>query len=229
MLPSAPGPIGETPALLVIDPQRDFLSPDGAVYCPSSSVGDTAEVVDNIQALVDVARGADVPIVWTKESHRADHADYGAEGLSVEADHTIAGTDGEQFLRTLDVREDDLPDAEYLVTKRRYNCFHNTDLRHLLSTYGVDTLLVAGVTTNVCVHYTAQGAHERDFVFRVVEECTAGTSQELHDAALEMLAYLQPGGVQSLADTVSALETYEGNDVVSRVKATGSVLPSSTD
>ncbi len=44
MLPTGPGAIGETPALLVIDPQRDFLDPEGAVYCPSSSVGDTERV-----------------------------------------------------------------------------------------------------------------------------------------------------------------------------------------
>jgi len=223
MLPTDPGPIGATPALLVIDPQRDFLSPDGAVYCPSSSVGDTAQVVENVRALVEAARAADVPIVWTKESHRPDYADYGAELLSVEQDHTIAGTDGEKFIETLGVQEGDLPAAEYLVRKRRYNCFHNTDLSHLLSTFGVDTLVLAGVTTNVCVHYTAQGAHERDYVFRVVEECTAGTSQALHDSALEMLDYLQPGGVQSLSAVTDALGSYDGNEVVTRVKETGSV------
>jgi len=223
MLPPDPGPIGETPALLVIDPQRDFLSPDGAVYCPSSSVVSTERVVENIRTLVAAARAADVPVIWTKESHRPDYADYGAELLSVEQDHTIAGTDGEKFLETLDVAESELPPAEYLVRKRRYNCFHNTDLAHLLSTFDVDTLLIAGVTTNVCVHYTAQGAHERDFVFRVVEECTAGTSQQLHDAALEMTEYLQPGGVQPLGAVEAELAEYGGNEIVSRVKSTGSV------
>ena len=223
MLPPDPGPIGETPALLVIGPQRDFLSPDGAVYCPSSSVTSTERVVENIRTLVAAARAADVPVIWTKESHRPDYADYGAELLSIEQDHTIAGTDGEKFLETLDVAESELPPAEYLVRKRRYNCFHNTDLAHLLSTFDVDTLLIAGVTTNVCVHYTAQGAHERDFVFRVVEECTAGTSQQLHDAALEMTGYLQPGGVQPLGAVEAELAEYGGNEIVSRVKSTGSV------
>lgn len=213
-----------TPALLVIDPQYDFVDPEGSVYCPSSSVESTDAVVDNIQTLVTDAREADLPIIWTKESHRPDRADYGAELLSAELDHTIAGTEGERLLSTFDVAEDDLPPAEYLVKKRRYNCFHNTDLSHLLSTFDVDTLLLAGVTTNVCVHYTAQGAHERDYVFRVVEECTAGTSQSLHDGALDMLDYLQPGGVQSLDAVLAALDEYRGNEVVRRVKETGSVV-----
>lgn len=224
MLPTDPGAIGETPALLVIDPQHDFLDPDGAVYCPSSSVGDTEQVIRNINALVDTAREANLPIIWTKESHRPDHSDYGAEMLSVEQDHTIAETEGEEFIDELVIPDTGLPAAEYVVRKRRYNCFHNTDLMHLLSTFDIDTILIAGVTTNVCVHYTAQGAHERDFVFRVIEDCTAGTSQSLHDAALKMLDYLQPGGVQSLTSVTAALEDFSGNPVVEKIKRDGSIL-----
>jgi len=224
MIPTDPGTIGETPALLIIDPQHDFLDPEGAVYCPSSSVNDTKQVITNINTLVETARAADLPIIWTKESHRPDHSDYGAEILSVEKDHTIAETLGEEFVEELEIPEGGLPAAEYVVRKRRYNCFHNTDLMHLLSTFDIDTVLIAGVTTNVCVHYTAQGAHERDFVFRVIEDCTAGTSQPLHNAALEMLDYLQPGGVQSLVSVTESLEEYSGNPVVQQIKQDGSVV-----
>ena len=224
MIPTDPGTIGETPALLIIDPQHDFLDPEGAVYCPSSSVNDTKQVITNINTLVETARAADLPIIWTKESHRPDHSDYGAEILSVEKDHTIVETLGEEFVEELEIPEGGLPAAEYVVRKRRYNCFHNTDLMHLLSTFDIDTVLIAGVTTNVCVHYTAQGAHERDFVFRVIEDCTAGTSQPLHNAALEMLDYLQPGGVQSLVSVTESLEEYSGNPVVQQIKQDGSVV-----
>ena len=224
MIPTDPGTIGETPALLIIDPQHDFLDPEGAVYCPSSSVNDTKQVITNINTLVETARAADLPIIWTKESHRPDHSDYGAEILSVEKDHTIVETLGEEFVEELEIPEGGLPAAEYVVRKRRYNCFHNTDLMHLLSTFDIDTVLIAGVTTNVCVHYTAQGAHERDFVFRVIEDCTAGTSQPLHNAALEMLDYLQPGGVQSLISVTESLEEYSGNPVVQQIKQDGSVV-----
>ena len=224
MLPTDPGAIGKTPALLVIDPQYDFLDPDGAVYCPSSSVGDTEQVIRNIKTLVETAREASLPIIWTTESHRPDHSDYGAEMLSVEQDHTIVETEGEEFIDELVIPDTGLPAAEYVVRKRRYNCFHNTDLMLLLSTFDIDTILIAGVTTNVCVHYTAQGAHERDFVFRVIEDCTAGTSQSLHDAALEMLDYLQPGGVQSLTSVTAALEDFPGNPVVKKIKRDGSIL-----
>lgn len=224
VLPTDPGTIGEQPALVVIDPQNDFLNEDGAVYCPSSSVGDVNNVIENIRQLVQSARKAEIPIIWTKESHRPDLSDYGAELLSIEEEHTIAGTEGEHISSAFDVGEGDLPAGEYLIKKRRYNCFHNTDLNHLLSTYDIDTLIIAGVTTNVCVHYTAQGAHERDYIFRVVEEATAGTDTDLHHAALDMLNYLQPGGVQQLSEVQAALEQYDGNDILRRVISDGSVL-----
>ncbi|ERG94366.1 MAG: nicotinamidase-like amidase [Haloquadratum walsbyi J07HQW2] len=74
---------------------------------------------------------------------------------------------------------------------------------HSFLAFDIDTILVAGAMMNVCVHHTAQGAHERDFVFRVVEEYTAGTSQSPHDAALEMLDYLQSGRVHSLTSVTT--------------------------
>jgi nicotinamidase-related amidase len=219
-----PGPIGGTPALLVIDPQRDFLEPDGAVFCSATSVGNTEEVIANIDRVVEAARAADVPVVWSKELHRPDFADSGLERLADPA-HTVSGTVGAEFVPALDVPEDeaDLPPAEYLVSKRRYNLFFNTDLEHLLATYGVDTVVLVGVTTDVCVHYTAQGAHERDYLYRVVEECTAAVDQEVHEAALRLCSARLPDGVQSIEPVIEAFEAYEGNPVVRRVKETGTV------
>ena len=225
MLQTDPGTIGENPALLVVDAQQDFMDPDGALYCPCSSVEDTETVTGNIRSVVETARAADIPIIWTKESHRPDGSDYGTEWLDPDMiDHTVSGTDGESILPTLDVDEDDLPPAEYVLYKSRYNCFHNTDLEHLLDTFDVDTLLITGVTTAVCVHYTAHGALERDYVFRVVEECTAESTDEIHEAALTILDYIQPDGVESQSAIESALEEYDGNEVVERVKSTGRVV-----
>ena len=109
MLPRDPGMIGIRPALVVIDPQVDFLNEDGSVYCPSSSVSDTETVIENIKTLVQAARESEIPIIWTKESHRPDFADYGAEILSAELQHTMAGTEGERIISAFDVTENDLP------------------------------------------------------------------------------------------------------------------------
>jgi nicotinamidase-related amidase len=225
MFPTDPGVIGDNPALLVVDAQQDFMDPDGALYCPCSSVEDTETVVENISSVVETARAADVPIIWTKESHRPDGSDYGTEWLNRDMiDHTVSGADGEQLVSGLDVTDDDLPPGEYMLYKRRYNCFYNTDLEHLLNTFEVDTLLITGVTTAVCVHYTAHGALERDYVFRVLEECTAESTDRIHEAALTILDYIQSDGVVSQSDVEAALEHYDGNETVERVKSTGRVV-----
>jgi len=113
--------------------------------------------------------------------------------------------------------------AEYLIEKRRYDFFHRTDLEHVLDTYDVDTVLLVGFMTNVCVHYTAHGAHERDYLFRAVEECTAAPTRDLHEAALRFMRYLQPRGVPGVEAVLAALSDYGGNPLVRRVKETGRV------
>lgn len=217
MIPRNPGTIGENPAVIVIDPQVDFV--DGEI-----SIDDDPDAfVDNVNALVNAARDADVPVIWSKESHRRDHADFGVERYSSAGEHTMEGTAGEAYVSDLDVDIDDLNPAEYHVTKRRYDLFYGTDLEHLLDTYDIDTVVLAGVTTHVCVHYTAHGAHNRDFVVRVVEECTADRD-DWHEIGLRSIAYLQPDSVVTLADVTEALAEFDGNDVVRSVKETGSVF-----
>jgi nicotinamidase-related amidase len=225
MVPTDAGPIGDTPALLVIDPQKDALTAEGALGCPANSAGGMDAVIENINAVVGAARDADVPIIWTEEVHRPDLADYGGELLSSEPEHGMADAEDTGFHEDIDADADDLGPAEYLLTKRRYDCFHNTDLPHLLETFDTDTLVLTGVMTNVCVHYTAHGAHERDYAFRTVEECTAAPEQDLHDSALRFMRYLQPDGVPSIDPVLEAFEAYGGNPVVERVKETGRVAP----
>ncbi len=211
--------IGDRPALLVVDPQQDFLHPDGDLYCGVASDGtDSSTVIERINEVAALARENDVPIVWSKERHRKDGSDRGTELLWESATHTTCGTWGEEFVNELDVDPDALGPAEYVVEKRRYNLFYGTDLDHLLRTFDIDTVLLTGVTTSVCVHYTAQGALERDYVFRTIEDCTADETKELHEAGLRCQNHLQPGGVQPMTDICKELTEYEGNPIMEHFK-----------
>lgn len=218
--------IGDRPALLVIDPQRDFLDPEGALFCGVTSDGaGVSAVVKRINDLVELARNSNIPIIWSKERHRADGSDRGTELLREDPTHTTNDTWGEKFVDELAVDADALGPGEYLVEKRRYNLFHGTDLDHLLSTFDIDTVILTGVTTSVCVHYTAQGALERDYVYRTVEDCTADKEQALHEAGLRCQRQIQPGGVQPLDAIRGELATYEGNPAVQEVKSAQSFPP----
>lgn len=211
--------IGDRPALLVIDPQRDFLHPEGDIFCGVTSDGsDSSVVIERINDVVNLAREHDVPIIWSKERHRVDGADRGSELMWENPTHTTCGTWGENLVDDLEVDTDALGPGEYMVEKRRYNLFHGTDLNHLLQHFDIDTVILTGVTTSVCVHYTAQGALERDYVFRTIEDCTADETKELHEAGLRCQNHLQPEGVQSLEKITAELAEYEGNPIVEQLK-----------
>jgi nicotinamidase-related amidase len=225
MLSTTDSPVGDTPALIVVDAQQSSEENHPMTSDAGSIPGGRGAYISVINDVVAAAREADVPIVWGKEVHRPDFADYGAEFESCEPPHGLADTAGATLDDRLNVDESDLPPAEYLVTKQRYNFFHRTDMPHILDTYDVDTVVLVGFMTHICVHYTAHGAHEHDYAFRVVEEGTASPTQELHEVGLRMLRYLQPRGVRSLDEVTDALADYEGNPVVERVRETGVVHP----
>lgn len=226
MIPQTDDPIGETPALIVIDPQQTVPESEEAMSSGAASIpGGRDAVMENIDTVVEHARNADIPIIWGKEIHRSDFADYGAELESCEPQHGIVGTCAEQFDSILSIDETDMEPAEYVVVKRRYNFFHRTDIEHILRTYDIDTVILVGFMTNICVHYTAHGAHEHDYAFRVAEQATAAPTQELHEIGLKCLRYLQPRGVRDLTEITDRLDEYDGNPIVKEVKETGQITP----
>jgi len=224
MIPTTDDPIGETPALIVVDPQQTTSESKEAMSSGAGSIpGGRDAVMENINTVVEHARNADIPIIWGKEIHRTDFADYGAEIESCEPAHGLVGTCAERFDPILSVNENDMKPAEYIIEKQRYNFFHRTEIEHILRTYDIDTVILVGFMTNICVHYTAHGAHEHDYAFRVAEEATAAPTQDLHETGLKCMRYLQPRGVQSMDDILSRLDEYAGNEIVEQVKETGQI------
>lgn len=222
MIPRTDSPIGENPALIVVDAQQGGGDSDHPMYSDAGSVaGGRETIMENIDTVVEHARDADIPIIWGKELHRQDFVDYGAELESCEPEHGLYGTESEQIHETLSFDESEMNPAEYVVVKRRYNFFHRTDLEHILRSYDIDTVILVGFMTNICVHYTAHGAHEHDYAFRVVEEATGAPTQELHEIGLTCIEYLQPRGLQSLEAVTDGLRDYDGNELAQRVKETG--------
>ena len=217
MITTDPGTIGENPAVIVMDPQVDFLEDKVAVDTEIS------EFAGRINKLVNKARENDIPIFWGKEVHRPDHADYGAEYFMSYGEHTIEDSIGEEYISELDINQNRLNPSEYIVPKRRFDLFFRTDLNLILNTYEIDTIIICGVTTHVCVHYTAHGGHNRDYVIRVVDECTADR-EEWKEIGLKMIEHLQPDSVIKLDETLKSFDQYSGNPVVKKVKETGSVF-----
>ena len=96
---------------------------------------------------------------------------------------------------------------EVVLDKTRYSAFYDTDLEERLSAEGVDSLIVCGVTTNICVESTVRDAFFRDIRPIVPEDATAAVTPELHEGALEDFRY-GFGQVVSVADLEAALEEH---------------------
>ena len=173
-------------ALLVIDMQHDFMDRAGSCY----NLGAEATIAPTA-GLIAAFRQAGLPVLFTREVHRPGRVD---DGLEADQDyhvpaHTVQATRGVEILEELAP----LP-GELVVDKRRYNCFLGTELDLLLRAALVETLVICGVSSDICVHWTAGEAFQRDYHVRVVEDCTAGMSAADHRASLLLLRNLCSAG-----------------------------------
>ena len=167
-------------ALLIIDFQADVF--DGGAL----QIVGTEAVLPKAKRVLAAARRIGLPIIHTQEIHRKQMVDFGRELDGTEPVHCLenwAGTDFHSELYPLD--------GEYKIPKRRYSSFFGTDLEILLRGLQVDTLIVMGTMTNVCVHYTVADAHQKDYHFYVIQDCCAGSDWDAHWAALNAMEYLQ--------------------------------------
>ncbi|SDS75062.1 cysteine hydrolase family protein [Actinoplanes derwentensis] len=136
--------------------------------------------------LVEAFRAAQVPVVFIQEVHKPSLVDIGRELDGNEGPHCIEGEPATELHPGLDPRPD-----EYLIKKRRYSAFYGTELDIVLRGYKAETVILIGGMTDVCIHYTAVDAHQYDYHIRTVSDLVVGSGQELHDAALRAIKYLQ--------------------------------------
>ncbi|QLC74692.1 cysteine hydrolase [Pseudomonas sp. LPB0260] len=153
---------------------------------------------------IEKAREAGVPVIFIQEVHRPNHVDFGRELDGSEGVHCIEGNPNTEIAAEIT----GFRPSDYLIKKRRYSAFFGTDFEILLRGLKVDTLLLCGGLTDVCVHYTFVDGHQSDYFCRVIEDCVAGSTIDAHESALNAMEYLQTGARRSLDDVIDALETY---------------------
>jgi nicotinamidase-related amidase len=173
-------------ALLVIDIQRDFAAPDGAMARGGADMASIGPAVEQAKRLVAAARAAGVLRVFTRAVTAPDRetavgreakARRGQDGPDVCAE----GTPGAAFVEPLP-RADDL-----VVTKPRYSAFAGTGLAETLKGKGIDTLVLCGLTTECCVQSSAWDAFERDFHVVIAADAVAAYQPDLHRSVLQAL------------------------------------------
>ena len=200
----------EKTALLVIDMQRDFLDPRGYAAKAGLDIEPLQAAIGPVSRLLDAARAAGLMIVHTREGHVPDLSDCPpyklARSRNAGAEIGSAGPLGRLLVRGEPGHDfiDDLRPAagEIVIDKPGYSAFAHTDLDHRLRVRGIDTLLLSGITTEVCVSSTLRDAVDRGYQCITIGDACASGSRDLHDAALRMIAV--EGGIFG---TVSSSES----------------------
>jgi len=184
----------ERTALLMIDMQRDFLEPGGFGESLGNEVSRLQAAVKPCQALLEAARARKMLIIHTREGHRPDMSDappakvargtpstrIGAQGPMGRI--LIRGEFGHDIITALAPRA-----GEPIIDKPGKGSFYATDLQLILSNQHIDTLIVCGVTTEVCVHTTVREANDRGYRCLVPRDCCASYFPEFHEVALRMI------------------------------------------
>ena len=174
-------------ALLVIDCQVDFGAPDGEMAKRGVDMTAPQAALKKAEELVDAARAAGVTVMFVRlvsnpgaESRVIHEARVrqGEEGPRF----CVEGTHGADF-----IGPQPLP-GEAVISKHRYSAFARTGLADRLHSMGVDTLVLAGLTTECCVASSAWDGFELDFHVFIAADACAAYEKDLHDQALKALA-----------------------------------------
>lgn len=181
-------------ALVIIDMQRDFLEPGGFGETLGNDISLLEAAVGPCQAVLAAARAAGMLVIHTREGHRPDLSDApkakverGEPSLRIGAPGPmgrilIRGEDGHDIIAALKP----LP-GEPVIDKPGKGAFYQTDLELMLRNRGIDTLLVCGVTTEVCVNTTVREANDRGYRCVVLGDCCASYFPEFHEFGLKMI------------------------------------------
>lgn len=202
-------------ALVVVDMQNYYVMEGQGAYSPAARL-----LVPNINRLAAAMRRAGGTVIWARNyvdtrAYKSWSVHYDRmtdEKRATRARSLAKGEVGHRIWHELDTRDDDL-----YVDKARYSAFIDTacGLEDMLKQRGIDTLVVCGVSTNVCVESTARDAMMLNYrVLLAADACAAG-SETLHAATLNSF-YQNFGDVQATDDILARLE-----QAPSRARAAG--------
>jgi nicotinamidase-related amidase len=198
-------------AFVIIDMQRDFLEPGGFGAALGNDVSHLRAAIGPIAAVLCACRAAGMLVIHTREGHRPDLSDLpGAKhrrgrfatriGDSGPMGRILVrGEAGHGIIAELAPAAD-----EPVIDKPGKGAFYATDLETILRGRGITQLILAGVTTEVCVHTTLREANDRGFECLVLADGTASYFPEFHRMALDM-ACAQDGIFGWVADSAALI------------------------
>jgi ureidoacrylate peracid hydrolase len=176
-------------ALVVVDMQNGFVSPEGSYGKLGMNISHYRSIIPKIRELIDYCRKVGIPIFYTEAVREASGIDLLTHvhillPKSREETHNvpicIRGTwDG----NTIDELKP--TDEDHLIIKRRDGAFQDTELRMWLQSLGVNTLVFCGVDTSICVETSLREAFNLGYDVMLISDATASGDQQHYKTTLE--------------------------------------------
>ena len=176
----------EKTALLVIDMQRDFCEHGGFGEMLGNDISEVTAIIPQVGKVIDHCRSLGMPVIYTKEGHLPDLSDCPPPGNDI--------------VPELYPKEEDI-----VIHKCGKGSFYKTALEDILQEKGIESLIVTGVTTHVCVQTTIREANDRGYECLLIVDASAAYDRADHLASLQMIT--QQGAIFGwTADTESLLK-----------------------
>lgn len=169
-----------TTAFIIVDMQKCFCKPSGSLYSERSQA-----VIPRIQTFLQRARENDLFIIYTKDTHEQKPPTDHYNEFERWGKHCVQGTSEWEIVPELQPQEEDV-----IIEKNTYDAFHETRIDQVLVSTDINTVLVGGVLTNVCVLHTASSAALHDYRTIVLSNCTAALKDDHKDYALKHVDFL---------------------------------------
>ena len=180
----------ERPAVIVVDMLVDFIT--GALACERA-----AAIVPSLSQLLDAARASGVPVIFSNDAHMPEID----REFKVWGEHAIAGTPGARVIPELGLCAKD-----YVVPKRRYSGFFQTELDILLKELDVRTVIMAGIHSHICVRHTAADAFQLGYDVVAAKDAIAAFTEEDHNHGLADMKTFYGADAFSNDEIIAALK-----------------------
>lgn len=185
-------------AVVVVDVQNDYCHPEGALPRAGCDISGIPGMLGQLQKLLISAKEHQVPVIYIQTLHESatDSEAWTTRSSGRSASVCRVGSWGAEFYEVTPTQDD------IIVNKHRYSAFVNTRLDSVLKTLKIETLIMTGVSTNVCVESTARDGFMLDYHIVLAEDACASYSRTAHEMTMENIAgyFGSVCGVQRIVD-----------------------------
>ncbi|SDK23843.1 isochorismatase family cysteine hydrolase [Sediminibacillus albus] len=158
-------------AVVIIDIINTFDFPGG-----DELLKNTKKILPDLLKLRDNAKKNDIPIIYVNDHYGIWQSDFTKVGEYCRNE------------KNKEIIDQMMPDADdYFLIKPKHSGFYGTALESLLNELGVNHIIFAGIAGDICVLFTANDAHMREYDISVPKNCTASNEQQQNDRALKLM------------------------------------------